>query len=44
LLDAGADPNLKTNNGVTALMAAERNPMVAQKLLKAGSNPTAKNP
>lgn len=43
LLDAKADPNAKTKNGVTALMAAERNPIVADKLLSAGADPTAKD-
>jgi len=43
LLDAGGDPNLKTNNGVTAPMAAEKNPIITLKLLKAGASQTAKN-
>jgi hypothetical protein len=43
LLDSRADPNAKTTNGVTALMAAERNPLVAQKLLSAGADPAAKD-
>jgi hypothetical protein len=43
LLDAKADPNVKTKGGMTALMAAARNPLVAEKLLNAGADPAAKN-
>ena len=43
LLDAKANPNAKTDNGVTALMAATRNPLVAEKLLKAGADPAAQS-
>jgi hypothetical protein len=43
LLDAGADPNSKTTNGVTSLMAAAGNPLNAEELLKAGADPSVKN-
>jgi Ankyrin repeats (3 copies) len=43
LLDAKADPNPKAKGGYTALMAAARNPIVAEKLLKAGADPAAKS-
>jgi hypothetical protein len=43
LLDTKADPNAKTKSGTTALMAAARNPVVAEKLLKAGADPAAKS-
>jgi ankyrin repeat protein len=43
LLDAGADPNIKTGHSVTALMAAFRNPVAAEKLLKAGADPRVKD-
>ncbi|HEY8670710.1 MAG TPA: ankyrin repeat domain-containing protein, partial [Terriglobales bacterium] len=36
LLDAKADPNAKAKGGTTALMAAARNPRVAEKLINAG--------
>jgi hypothetical protein len=41
LIDAGADPKAKVNEG--ALMAAAGNPLVAEKLLTAGADPTFKN-
>jgi hypothetical protein len=43
LLDAKADPNAKTKNGMTALMAAVRNPFVAERLIMAGADPAAKD-
>ena len=43
LLDAKADPNAKASHRVTALMAAAGNPLVVQKLLKAGADPAAKS-
>jgi hypothetical protein len=43
LLDAKADPNAKTTIGSTALMAAARNPIVAEKLLRGGADPAAKD-
>jgi ankyrin repeat protein len=41
LIDAGADPKAKVNEG--ALMAAVGNPRVVQKLLAAGADPTFKD-
>ncbi len=42
LLEAGANPNAKTTNGVTPLIAAAGNPINAAELLKAGANPSIK--
>jgi len=44
LLDAGADPNIKTAKGYTALLGAamEGNAAAAEALLKAGADPSAK--
>jgi ankyrin repeat protein len=41
LIDAGADPKAKVNEG--ALMAAAGNPRVAEKLLAASADPTFKD-
>lgn len=45
LLDAGADPNMKTKNGTTALLGAamEGNAAAAEALLKAGADPSSKS-
>ena len=45
LLDAGADPNLRSNLGSTALMDAadNGNVLVIKQLLKAGADPTMKD-
>lgn len=45
LLDAGADPNAKSKDGFTALLAAAEtgDAVGAQKLLKAGADPSFKN-
>ncbi len=43
LLTAGADPNAKENDGATALMAADDNPLVVEKLLAAGADPSVKD-
>jgi hypothetical protein len=43
LLDAGADPNARSNDGGTALRAAAGNPRVVDKLLAAGADPTFKD-
>jgi uncharacterized protein len=43
LLDSRANPNAKTINGVTSLMAAAGNSLAAEKLLKTGADPTAKD-
>jgi len=43
LLDAKADPNPRTKNDRTPLMAAAKNPLVAEKLLEAGADPAAKD-
>jgi len=45
LLDAGADPNLRTKKGMTPLMGAALvgDGLSAEKLLKAGADPTVKD-
>jgi Ankyrin repeats (3 copies) len=45
LLDAGADPNIKTAKGYTALLGAaiEGNAAAAEALLKAGADPSSKS-
>ena len=45
LLEAGADPNSRTDDGRTALHAGaqNRNPIVTSHLLEAGANPRARN-
>lgn len=43
LLEAGANPNAKTPDDFTTLMWATGNPLNAEKLLRAGADPTVKN-
>jgi ankyrin repeat protein len=43
LLEAGANPNAKTPDDFTTLMWAAGNPLNAERLLKAGADPTVKN-